>query len=242
MTRPSATRLTAVLIAAIAAVLPAGAQDDVLARSRAAYAGLRSYADSGVITTETRLPGAPPVVERHTFTTRFRSPRNFYFEFTKDPAAGSERLAIWCDGGDFQSWWSATGVHEVYSGGRGVSAFSTAVFPTKGAAADIPPLLFPKAEMHGPLTDAKDVRAAGTEDMNGRRQYKMTGIVQAHFGAARPVAIWIDAETLLVRKMVEDTPVGAPAGHVDRVTTTFEPQLNPVLDDSGFQFAIPAER
>ena len=234
-------------LAALTTAMPATAQDDLIARSRAAYAALRSYADSGAVMVETGVPGAPPAVERHTFSTRFRSPRHFYFEFRKGSSSsssagagsGGERLAIWCDGGDFQSWWSATGVHEIYSGGRGVSAFTSAVYPTAGAATHIPPFLFPAAEMHGPLVDIKDVRVVATEDVNGRRTQKVSGVVQSHFGAARPTTIWIDAGTLLVVKLVEDTPIGSPAGHLERITTTFEPQVNPVLDDSRFQFAVP---
>ncbi len=229
-------------LAALTTAMPARAQDDLIARSRAAYAALRSSADSGGVMVETGVPGAPPAIERHTFSTRFRSPRHFYFEFRKGSGSGGERLAIWCDGGDFQSWWSATGVHEVYSGGRGVSAFTSAAYPTAGAATHIPPFLFPTAEMHGPLVDIKDVRVVATEDVNGRRTRKVSGVVQSHFGAARPTTIWIDTDTLLVVKLVEDTPIGSPAGHLERITTTFEPQVNPALDDSRFQFAVPPGR
>jgi outer membrane lipoprotein-sorting protein len=231
--------LPATAIAAALTLAPAGASDDVLARSRAAYAALRSYSDTGIVTVETQVPGAPLAIERHTFTTRYRNPRHFYFEFKKDASAGDERLAIWCDGGDFQSWWSATGVHEVFSGGRGVSAFTSAVFPTQGAAVQIPPVLFPAAEMHGPFVDMKDVRALGFEDAGGRRSHKIAGVVQSHFGSARPITVWIDAETLLVRKIVEGTPVEAAAGHVDRVTTTFDPRPNLTMADSEFRFAVP---
>jgi hypothetical protein len=234
--------LPATAVAAVLIAIPAGASDDLLARSRAAYAALRSYADTGIVTVETKVPGSALAVERHTFSTRFRTPRHFYFEFKKDANAGDERLAIWCDGGDFQGWWSATGVHEVYSGGRGVNAFTSAVFPTQGTASQIPPLLFPAAEMHGPLVDIKDVRVLGTEDAGGRPSHKIAGVVQAHFGAARPVTIWIDADTLLVRKIVEETPVGSAAGNIDRVTTTFEPRANPELDDSRFRFVVPSGR
>ena len=224
---------------AMLVAIPGRASQDLLGRVRTAYESLRSYADTGTVTVETKAPGSGLVVEKHTFTTRYRAPRHFYFDFKKDPSGSDERMVIWCDGSDFQSWSSATGVHDVYSGGRGVMAFGTAVFPTQGAATQVPPLLFPKAEMHGSLVDTKDVRAAGTEALNGRPAQKIAGVVQAHFGAARPITIWIDADTMLVRKIVEDLPVGSPAGSIDRITTTFEPRLNPVLDDSGFRFAVP---
>src|SRR5262245_51264858 len=57
------------------------AADDVLARSRAMYAGLRSYADTGTVLHEFSVSSK----ERHTFTTYFnRSPRRFYFDFKKE--------------------------------------------------------------------------------------------------------------------------------------------------------------
>jgi len=214
----------------------------LLARSRAAYAALRSYADTGRVAVELRPSGAPALVEHFTFHTAFRSPRHFSFDFSADAPSNRERLVIWCDGGDFQSWWSATGVHEVWSNGRGVSALATAVFPTKGAAAQIPPWLFPAAEMHGPLVDLTPDRVHGVENVDGRRSHRLTGRSGGHFGAARPVTVWIDAETLLVRRIVEDSPDGTPAGTTERVTTTFTPQANPELADTRFTFTVPAGR
>jgi hypothetical protein len=142
--------------------------EDIWERSRAAYAKLQSYADSGTILTESRSPGATAVVERHTFSTYYQAPRKFYFDFRKDPKAGKERLVIWCDGGDFESWWSATGVHQTYPKGTGASAFGTASFPTKGSVVLIPPLLFSQAGLQGPLTVFKP-RQAATEELNGVR-------------------------------------------------------------------------
>jgi len=49
----------------------------------------------------------------------------------------------------------------------------------------------------------------------------------------------VDVETQLVRQVQEDTPRGVPAGTVLRITTTFEPQANPTLDDARFRFTPP---
>ena len=51
------------------------------------------------------------------------------------------------------------------------------------------------------------------------------------------VTIWIDAESLLIRKVVEEWTT--LPGHISRLTTTFEPQVNPKLDDARFQFVPP---
>lgn len=232
--------LIAVALALIVATPGANvraATEDILERSRATYAALRSYADTGTIVTEFQLAGAPAVVERHSFTTAYRGPRNFFFEFRKGANTSAGRLVIWCDGGDFQSWWSETRVHEVYSGGRGTTAFATAAFPTHDSAILIPPLLFPAAKMHGPATDLKNARAVGLEEVNGERWHKISAETAFHFGASRAVTLWIDSRTLLLRKILVERQDG---GGTDRITTTIEPQANPTLDDKRFAFAPPA--
>jgi hypothetical protein len=60
-----------------------------------------------------------------------------------------------------------------------------------------------------------------------------------HEHNVRRTTIWIDQETLLVRKIFEDTPRGTPATSIMRVTTTFEPVLNPTIEDSRFRFVAP---
>jgi outer membrane lipoprotein-sorting protein len=221
------------------------ASGNILERSRATYAALQSYSDTGTITTEDILPGAPAIVEHHTFATAYRAPRQYYFDFKKDPEAGDERFVIWCERDDFNTWWSATGVHEKYEKGRGEFAFATASEPTKGSAMLISPLLFSKANLQGPLLNLKDEKDVGTEDVGGRSCHKITARMVLTYSDSgqtaeeRSVIVWIDAETLLVRKVFEDTPRGSMEGSASRITTIFDPQANPNLDDARFRFAIP---
>ena len=49
------------------------------------------------------------------------------------------------------------------------------------------------------------------------------------------MTVWIDAESLLIRKVVE-VPKDVLPGQIARVTTTFQPQANPKLDDARFTF------
>ena len=206
--------------------------DDILERCRAKYASLKSYLDTGTVTTQYHS-----TVEQHPFTTYYRAPRYFFLEFRKNPKESKERYVIWCaDGEDFQAWWSTTGNASHY--GRNPSVFALASYPTKGSALQIPPLLFPKAAMQGPISGLTKYRLDGTEDVNGRPCYKLVGELALAYttGAvtnAHPTTVWIDVETLLVRKVFEDT---STAGSVSTTTTTFEPQANPDLDDSHFRF------
>ncbi len=213
--------------------------EDILERSRAKYGALKSYSDNGTVTTEYRGPGATgsSLVEHHTFTTYYRAPRQFFFEFRKNPKDSKERYVIWCpDGEDFQDWWSATGNTSHH--GRNPNVFALASYPTKGSVLQIPPLLFPKAEMQGPISGLSKYHLAGTEDVNGRPCYKLVGELALAYktGAvtdAHPTMVWIEVETLLVRKVFDDT---STTGSLNTTTTTFEPQANPDLDDSRFRF------
>ena len=217
---------------------------DLLEQSRSKYAALKTYSDTGTVKTELVLAGNndPATVETHTFTTFYRAPRQYFFEFKKDPNVGDENFVIWADNADFNTWWSATKVHETYPKGQGTEAFALAAFPTKNADMQLAPLLFAQAGMHGPLTDLKILRSDQDEQVNGHRCHKIVGEVGLAYGTGtvtniRPTTIWIDAESMLVRKVFEDTPKG-DAG-IDRVTTTFNPQADVQIDDAHFRFSPP---
>jgi hypothetical protein len=134
--------MTARLAAAIAATgamllglahgsQPSGFQpEDVLARSRVLYGSLRSYADTGTVDVEFGPRGAV-VRERHTFKTSYRSPRHFYFDFTKHQDV--DRFVVWGDDEGLHTWWRTTGVENSYPRGQGITAFVTGSVPTKNS-------------------------------------------------------------------------------------------------------------
>lgn len=235
----------AVALSLLLGPAPAAAADAaaerLLAQMRAAYAGLSAYADSGTVLVEEQPLGAPMIVERHSFETRYAAPRRFYLDFRKGEGAGDERFVIWCEGETFSSWWSATQATEHYRRGEGANAFAVGTLPTSGAALLIPPLLFQQAKLQGPLIDMSAPGYAGSEMLAGRLHHKLTAMVRLNHwsDAARPTTVWLDTETLLVRKVLEETPTGMGSGVVQRVTTTFEPRADPALDDAGFRFTPP---
>ena len=222
------------------------APDDLLVRSRAMYGSLRSYADTGVI--QDVWGPAPTSVYQHTFKTYYRAPRNFYFEFNADKRAGGVRIVIWCDGGDFQSWSSATERHDTYPRGSGtvLSAFAQSAHATRGTVALIPALLFAGSGLVGTFNEFADASATGVEDVSARRSYKVMGVARSVYPATQRVTnvrratLWLDTETLLVRRVFEDTPKGMPSSAVYRLTTTLQPQANPKLDDNLFRFNVPS--
>jgi len=222
-----------------AARLPAA--EDSLERARATYAALNAYSDTGVVINEFG-PANSPVKEQHTFTTYFRrAPRGFYFDFKKQ---SGDRFVIWGDPEAFHTWWKTTGMKNDYPNPNNVGAFATAEPVAHEAALKITALLYAKAAMQGAFTNFTDAAKDGTEDIGGHKCYRLVGLAYDVYGATgnkvnvRKMTVWIDADSLLIRKVVE-VPNDVPPGNINRVTTTFEPQANPTIDESRFKFTPP---
>lgn len=230
---------TAAVTLLVALATTGRAQDlKVMDRSRAAYAALDTYADSGTVVVESGIAGAV-LVERFTFRTAFKRPRQYLFEFV----GPDDRVALWCEtrDGDFHSWWKTTGVHEVHGNRTGINAFLTTAAPTKGTSLYLVSILLPQTELLASLWDFKPTGAV-RDTIGGRAHLKLTGEMKGHFGSGRPIAIWVDPATLLIRRIVEDTPAESPAGSVDRVTTNFLARANPPLTESTFRYRVPGTR
>lgn len=239
-------RVALTALIAIAAGAQAAAQtpsaDELLERMRSAYAALETYADTGTLVSEDKSVGAPLITERSFFTTRFAAPRRFHFDFTKNPAVAQERYVIWCAGETFATWWSATQTTESYAQGEGQNAFALGEFPTGGTALLIAPLLFEGAGLHGPIADFVSPTYVGTETIS-ERPYHILGAelrVNHWSETTRATQLWIDAETYLVHKIVQDTPTDMGTGVVQRATITLEPAANPPLEPTVFAFTPPA--
>lgn len=220
------------------------AADDILARSIAAYGALKSYADSGVVINQFTETAS----HRHSFTTYYRAPRQYYFEFVADKAAGGGHTVMWCDGGDFQSWSSALSLHETYPRGSNtvLGGFAAAGSPTLRSITLITALLFANSGLVSTLNEFGDYTVDGTEDVGGHRCHKVVGVARSMYTKtqrvtnARPATVWIDTESLLVRKVFEDTPDGSPRTAVIRTTVTLDPRPNPTLEDARFTYTVPA--
>jgi len=234
---------TAVALSLLEATRARRPGEDIFAKSRAAYVALRSYADTGVLEIESGSARAP-IRDRHTFTTYYRAPRLFRFDFVK--ADDVDRYVVWSDADNFHLWWRATGVQSTYPKGTGTSAFVNSGYPTRGSNAVIASLLFPNAGLVSVLAEFDDISDDGTESVGGRPCHRLTGTAHDTYAASgknvnvRKVVVDIDEQTLLVRRVVEEWP--ALAGEVSRQTITLRPYANPSIDDARFKFTPPVAR
>jgi hypothetical protein len=224
---------------------------DVLKKSIAYYATLSSYADTGTLREE-----VPGIVNDAKFTTYFRrETRDLYFDFQELTSTNPEnkhtidmtanRTVVWMFKGEMQKYEAKTRAHDVVANGAQVRALQGLVHATTGASILIPSLLYSQSNLPGTILQIDQATVAGTEEVDKHRCHKITGTAAFVYPSGqranvRPITVWIDAETQLVRKVFEDTPEGRPAGAFLRLTVTMQPQANPAVPDSRFQFEIPS--
>jgi len=229
------------------------AGEELLAKSMAAYAALTSYADSGTATEQyddTRNIG-------HIRTYFRREPKSFYFEWgrrvsiSKTPGDSLpmpvKQLVFWLVNGDLHQYDREGASHKTYPADTSnqPSVLASTKHTTMETITLIPSLLFPKANLVGPLQEIAEISLAGDEDVGGHHCHKLVGVAQSVYpsGAVtnvRPITVWIDTQTLLVRKVFTDTPKGyGGTNSIFRYTYTLDPIPNPALDDSKFQFTVP---
>jgi len=250
----SALTALATLASAGEPTAPAGAPtfdaEEALARSFAAYAALASYADSGTV--EVQSSG---FVDRYVFRTYFtRQPRNLFLSFRSVESVYDngfkikvdQEAVLWMENGHLQTWESKTQAHETYpeDGGQQVRALNNASYATQGVSVLVPSLIYTKAGMASVIQATEEATSAGTESVGGRPCLKVTGIERWRYPSGqvtgvRPITLWIDAETYLIRKIFEDTPKSMSRGAISRRTITFQPHANPSLEATRFRHTVP---
>lgn len=230
------------------------AAEDLLAKSKATYDALTSYADSGTAVAENE----DNLQVGHFRTFLRRPPLSFYFEWgrrvmisTKQRADSlsmpGKQLVYWLVDGDLQVYTrdGKYAEHKTYPrDSNQPAALAMAKAGTYDGITLIPSLLFRKAKLVGPLQEIAEITLAGTEEVGGHSCHKLVGIAQSVYPSGaitnvRPIAVWIDTQTLLIRKVFTDTPKNYPLNAIARYTWTLDPVPNPKLDDGKFQFTIP---
>lgn len=229
------------------------APNALLARATAMYGTLKSYADAGRVLRE-----APGIRDRARFETYYRRETlDFYFEHqwltSENPKSPGlkidltrQRRVLWMRNGELRAFSQELGSLQTYprDGGNQTGALTGTSAATAGTSTLIPSLLFAKSNLPGTLRQIREAAEAGFENVDGHRCHKIEGVAAEFYPSGartnvRPVTVWLDAETMLIRKVFEDTPKGYMAGSYSRLTVTLDPQANSPLDDSRFEFVPP---
>jgi outer membrane lipoprotein-sorting protein len=225
--------------ALISFVARAESAQEILDRTRATYASLQTYSDTGVVINEYGASSQ----DQHTFKTWFsRNPRHFLLDFRKQ---GGDRFVIWGDPDAFHTWWKTTAQQYDYPNPNNVTAISGSAQNTHSTALKVPTLLYGKSALAAMLLDVADPALSGTEDTGGKRCFRVTGTASERYAASgrevnrHKIVFWIDRESYLIWKVVEEWT--ALPGQRSRVTTIFQPVANPSLAEQAFRFAPPAK-
>ncbi len=238
--RSQLANATTILATAVFLSTVAHAQnaENILQKTRDTYAQMKSYADNGVVVNEYGASSE----DKHTFSTAFnRSPRHFLLDFHKQ---GGDRYVVWADPDAFHTWWKTTGQQADYPNPNNAPAISLSDLNSKGTALKIPTLLYGKA-FRAAMLNIADPELDGTEEIGGRRCHRVVGRLSDVYAATgkevniRKVTVWIDSDSFLIRKMIEESK--AVPGQRNRTITTYEPRVNPALDDSQFKFTPPEQ-
>jgi hypothetical protein len=231
------------------------AAEELLAKSAAAYAALESYADSGTFTEE-----YAGVTDRFRFRSYFRRPtRDLFFEwqgvtsyteaahFTQDMSR--KHLVIWMARGDLQTYDADTRSLDRYPpDANQAGALNQAAYHTRGVSTLVPSMLYNKANLLSVLRQLRAVHDDGMDDVDGYQCHRLTAVAADQYSATqrvvnvRPVTIWIDAKSLLIRKLFEGTPKGGAIDAYHRKTVQLRPEANPHLDNSRFEFTVPSSQ
>ncbi|HVU64357.1 MAG TPA: hypothetical protein VHC70_10295 [Phycisphaerales bacterium] len=234
--------------------------EDILTRMAAVYAALRTYRDTGVVTTTFFSPRKR--TRRRPFSTRFARSRGFLFEFRSRHGEDDwDQFALWTEGGRVRSWWSIKPEREGFA--TLANGLSAATGTSGGASHRVPHLLMP--EMHAHLPSRPREPASVVDDADASAQDCVVVALPRMLGL--PEHLWIDRSTLLIRRVVEPrhVPGPPPPGALERLrahdprhaeeiarrfaerpdygmvevesVTTYEAEANPAIDSAELLFS-----
>ena len=136
-----------------------------------------------------------------------------------------------------------TGQQTDYPDPDNAGAFSLSASSTTGAAMKISTLLYGKSQLAAAMLNIADPVLDGSDVIDGHLCHRITGKMSDTYAASghevnmRKASVWIDADSLFVRKFVEEwKPL---PGQRNRIITTFAPQANPALQEARFKFTPP---
>ena len=205
----------------------------ILDRMAEAYAGCKSYRDSGIVKTVfVRASGDD--TKENTFATAFVRPDRFRFGCKRltDRLNREQRYIVWCKGKEVQTWWNIkSDIEQQPSLGK---ALVGATGVSGGSAHTVPALLFPEEIGGRRLTDLKDAKRVDDAKLDDVACFR----IQGSYGS-QPITLWLEKKTFLVRK------IDSQAELADRrveTTTTYDPIIDGEIPDEVLEFNPPKEK
>lgn len=203
---------------------------EVLDRMAKTYGNCKTYRDSGVVKSVLTFSVLGKQITEKPFTTAFVRPDRFRFEFKAMESGVERRYLVWQGGNDVKTWWDVKpGVEKVESLGLALAG-PTGV--SGGSAHTIPALLLPREVAGRRLTDLTEPKRLADAKIDDVDCFVLDG----QFGD-RPMTLWIDKQTFLVRRIAERDKLGLWT-NVEK-TTTYDPIIDDVVPDEKLAFDYP---
>ena len=194
------------------------------------YKNCKSYQDDGEVVRVDDVNGEQRT-SRMFFKTAFTRPDRCRFEY-RDVNVGKAHLIVWADKRDIRVW-RRNPLQEQKVDGIG-RAFDLTSWFSGSNPYEVPALLMPDKLSLYSLSRLRNLRFAGSEKLDGA----LCNIVDGEDGALISMRIWIDAETRLVRKIVENH--AAPSAPPERITS-FKPKINVAIAAADLEFNVPKD-
>ena len=147
------------------------------------------------------------------------------------PGAGRfQRYVVWADGQKIRSWWTVTPEVETFDSIESSLAGPTGI--SHGAAVNIPGLLMTELRWGAGLRMIRAIALKEDAQIDGAR----CNVLEVRGPTdERPTTLWIDAESYLIRRIVEEREIEEHKLHV-KTTHDLKPQVGMEIASDQFKF------
>jgi hypothetical protein len=218
----------------------------IIDRMARVYANCNSYRDSGVVTT-LYLTDTGNRTTAKPFTTAFVRSDRFRFECKQDLGGKTPyRSIIWSNWKDIKPWWNFWSNRfeiqtwqDVKPGIEKPTSLDSALVLAGHSAENIPKQLLHGEVWFPRLTQITETKLAEDDKLGKVECFLIEGM-----WADRPITLWIDKKSYLVRRTDERYEVKEANGKAFRVemTTTYDPIIDEKIADKLLEFDPPAPK
>jgi hypothetical protein len=194
----------------------------------ATYRELKSYQDTGVVTTVFHRGDDEIHTTERPFQIAWVSPDRFRFEYSDRSILGKEnRYVIWMNGKLVSSHWTLKNGPKIEQGLA--RALAGAVGVSGGSASLIPSLLMPDTVPWGPVSRLEELQRVEDQDLDGHPCRRVKGKLEQS-----TYTLWIDRESMILRRVDIQTPL---KDFIAETEITLEPKVNEPVAEEDLEFS-----
>ena len=207
---------------------------NIIKRMADIYKNCTSYFDSGTVTT-TFYTAKAPYADKISFTTAFRRPWRFRFEYTSESSSAKvKQHVIWVKNKEVLVWKDVK--PEVEKETSLGDAIADAVAKSGGAAQTIPVLIGANEVGGRSLADLLQIKRIEDSSQDGVMCYRIQG--KRMPASTSFVTLWISKKTFLIHRI---DSAHKSSNFRTETTKIYKPRINITIDESKLGFNVPAQ-